>query len=266
MAATASNSLASDLLRISPITQGAAHLLALLFGICYVGSLYVSNKARLKFEANAKTIDDKYPRAKLAHERWRDDPDVMRARVTAVSIASILCCLGVVALVWWRSDLEVELSNLGPVLYLSCSYLGFKWDFPSDFNWSSWSDISALGPHVVVPVLFLGPLYATYLDGTLPGQQFWSLDEHVFDKYFSLMGLRTYILGPITEEIVFRSCVLTAFHMAHMSRKQMVFLTPLTFGVEILFAYLLGMAGFVYVLPKWTEVGLERRGAVWGSV
>jgi hypothetical protein len=36
--------------------------------------------------------------------------------------------------------------------------------------------------------------------------------------------------APITEEIVFRACVLTVYHLADASRMKMIFLSPLVFG------------------------------------
>ena len=47
-------------------------------------------------------------------------------------------------------------------------------------------------PHLVTPVLFLGPLYAMYLGQGLPFQKFWYLEAQKA-KFLSLTGLRTYI-------------------------------------------------------------------------
>ncbi|KAF6749395.1 hypothetical protein DFP72DRAFT_818981, partial [Ephemerocybe angulata] len=82
-------------------------------------------------------------------------------------------------------------------------------------------------PHLITPILFLGPLYATYLQQTLPFQKFWFPKQ----KFLNLIGLRTYTLGPLTEEIDFRACVLAPYHLAGCSPTKMVFLTPLSFGL-----------------------------------
>lgn len=37
--------------------------------------------------------------------------------------------------------------------------------------------------------------------------------------------------GPVTEEIVFRACILAVYHVAGASRSKMIFLSPLWFGV-----------------------------------
>lgn len=45
-------------------------------------------------------------------------------------------------------------------------------------------------------------------------------------------SLNTHSLqGPITEEVVFRACMLAVYHMAGSSRTKMIFLSPLAFGV-----------------------------------
>jgi hypothetical protein len=36
--------------------------------------------------------------------------------------------------------------------------------------------------------------------------------------------------APITEEVVFRACVLTVYHLAQASKLRMIFLSPLLFG------------------------------------
>ena len=49
--------------------------------------------------------------------------------------------------------------------------------------------------------------------------------------------------GPITEEVVFRACFLAVYHMAGVSRKKMIFLSPLAFGVGKLAHLLAGLSG-----------------------
>lgn len=45
------------------------------------------------------------------------------------------------------------------------------------------------------------------------------------------VGVRNYFFGPITEELVFRACVLAVYHLAGSSRNKMIFLSPLLFGL-----------------------------------
>ncbi|PPR04293.1 hypothetical protein CVT24_013408, partial [Panaeolus cyanescens] len=116
-----------------------AHLLSIGLGLTYVGSLYLSKGARLSFRSGKKGTgkgrrvkvrgvgkgrvgggggnggkdgededgeeeeeeqeEELRERQKYDDERWRDDPDVIRARLAAVSGATVVCCLGVGVLV-----------------------------------------------------------------------------------------------------------------------------------------------------------------------
>lgn len=70
-----------------------AHLLALAFAGSYVGSIYVSQNSRLTYASNSPT-----ERAK-ERVRYRDDPDVIRARLKAVTISTLLSCVVVFGIV-----------------------------------------------------------------------------------------------------------------------------------------------------------------------
>ncbi|KAH6907575.1 hypothetical protein BKA70DRAFT_1104644 [Coprinopsis sp. MPI-PUGE-AT-0042] len=212
-------------LTLSPLQPSTAHLLSLGFACCYVGSLYIPNRARLKFETNLPARQEEVQeRAKLAHERWRDDPDVIAARLKMASLASVFCVLG----------RQTAIDQICLVLFSKSCITTSVQDTSIAFLHSLWSTVQAawytLRPHVVLPLLFLGPLLATYLEGTLPFQRRWSW-RYTKWRFCSLTGLRTFILGPITEEIVFRACVLAVSNMAHLSKKSMVLWTPLVFGV-----------------------------------
>ncbi|KAG5642986.1 hypothetical protein DXG03_001802 [Asterophora parasitica] len=91
--------------------------------------------------------------------------------------------------------------------------------------------MDSLYPHLVTPVLFIGPLYAMFLRQELPLQAHWSFHEDVISKFLSWQGIRNYLLGPITEEVVFRACVIAVYHMSGASTKRMIFLGPLSFGL-----------------------------------
>ncbi|RXW15810.1 hypothetical protein EST38_g10045 [Candolleomyces aberdarensis] len=69
-----------------------------------------------------------------------------------------------------------------------------------------------------------------YLGEGLPSQRFWSLEAQ-YAKFSSLIGLRTFVAGPFTEEIVFRACVLAVYHLSNSKVTRMIFLSPLTFGL-----------------------------------
>jgi len=77
------------------LSTSSAHLISL--GLCaiYVGSLYLSKNARLQFSNGSA-------KGKLNEqdERGRDHPDVIRARLVAVSIATIVCLVIVFSGLW----------------------------------------------------------------------------------------------------------------------------------------------------------------------
>ncbi|KAF9220520.1 Abi-domain-containing protein [Gyrodon lividus] len=195
------------------LPTSSAHIFAAFFVTCYVGSIYVSKNARLSFSKTKAYLDYGYARPKELNERWRDDPDVIRARLVVVSMATLLCCALVFGLMTAVSGNE---NDQPTALLLTSTYLGFT--------------LTNILPHLVTPVLFLGPLYGHFLLGTLPFQRNWSFQDNAVSLLFSLTGMRNYIVAPITEEIVFRACVLTVYHLAHASRMRMIFLSPLLFG------------------------------------
>jgi len=91
--------------------------------------------------------------------------------------------------------------------------------------------LSAGLAHLVTPLLFLGPLYGSYLRGELPFQRNWMWETHIENRFFSVHGLRNYWIAPITEEVVFRACVLSIYHLSGASKKYMIYFAPLTFGL-----------------------------------
>lgn len=91
------------------IPTSAAHVLAGLLVTCYVGSIYLSRDARLSFSKTKVYLDYGFARLKLRNERWRDDPDVIRARLVAVSGATLICC----AVVFVLMSAELANANVG---------------------------------------------------------------------------------------------------------------------------------------------------------
>jgi len=203
-----------------PISLSTAHSFTILFAGSYVGSLYISKSARLVFKkVFVRPLHEGEQRAKEYDERWRDDPDVIRARMTAVGLSTVSSCVAVIGLVWkllgWGGK---EL----PFAIETCiARLGFA-------NGSTWPQ--TVLPCLITPVLYSGSLFAEFLSGRLPLQRNWSLHRSLLPMITTWQGWRNYIIGPITEEVVFRACTLTVYHMAGASRKKMIFLTPLLFG------------------------------------
>jgi prenyl protein peptidase len=91
----------TPLLSIQSIPTISAHMLTLSFAVSYVGSLYISKNARLSFASRPPApARNGEARQKVVNERWRDDPDVIKARLASVSLATFVCCVGVLAVVW----------------------------------------------------------------------------------------------------------------------------------------------------------------------
>ncbi|KAF8875282.1 hypothetical protein BD779DRAFT_1563720, partial [Infundibulicybe gibba] len=205
---------------VPPISTFQSHLLALLFATIYVGSLYVSKNARLSFSmGTANSVSQGLPRSKENNERWRDDPDVIRARLAAVTLATIACCTGLLGLLWLLIGDDVN--RLETALGTTATRLGFTLPVLS---------MDSIYPHLITPALFLGPLYARFLNKSLLFQRRWTYREFSA-RFLSWQGLRNYSLAPLTEEIVFRACVLSVYHLSGASRIRMIFLGPLTFGL-----------------------------------
>ncbi|KAJ7908361.1 hypothetical protein B0H13DRAFT_2193328 [Mycena leptocephala] len=191
---------------LHPLSMLSSHLLALLFSSSYVGSLYIAKNARLRFSATPDARRHVQPGS-------RDDPAVIRARLTAATFATLFNC-GVVYMLVARSTLPSFNDSLAETLTL----LGVRW--PG-------SILSCLQ----TPLLFLGPLYGSYLAGTLPFQARFSLDHHFFDMFWTWIGFRNYVWGPLTEEVVFRACVLAVYAMGGAARWKMIAFAPLVFGL-----------------------------------
>ncbi|KAF8323006.1 uncharacterized protein EI90DRAFT_3282145 [Cantharellus anzutake] len=194
---------------LSPTTS---QLLQAFFATSYVSSIYVHPDGRLKFEIT--------PRGKKSPTRTRNDPLVIRTRLTAVVLATIVSCVVVITTVF--ATLPSVEKTLPNALTQAWSLLGLKPSFTTP---------RIILPYLLVPVLYSGPLFTSFLASALPFQRKFSFELDVVNTYSSLQGLRNYIIAPITEEIVFRACILSVSRMAGASWQRMIFVTPLWFGV-----------------------------------
>ncbi|KAJ7662987.1 hypothetical protein B0H17DRAFT_1093154 [Mycena rosella] len=179
-----------------PLTPFTSHLLALLFSSSYVGSIYVARSARTRLtSSNAGS---------------RDDPPVIRARLIAATLTSAFNCV-VLYVVVARSDYPLPWNA-------TLAMLGVSW--PATI-------LSCLQ----TPVLFLGPLYASFVASTLPGQAHYSVKRDFSNVFCTWIGFRNYLWGPLTEEIVFRACVLAVYALCSARRGMMIAFAPLMFGL-----------------------------------
>lgn len=112
---------------------------------------------------------------------------------------------------------------------------------------TSLSASEIIWPSLTAPVLFFGPLYVCLLQGSLPFQRYWSIRQNVLSVVCTWEGWRNYIIvrpspphstisihllvqAPITEELVFRACIIAVYYMSGASLARIIFLSPLTFG------------------------------------
>ncbi|PKS11867.1 hypothetical protein jhhlp_001161 [Lomentospora prolificans] len=170
----------------------ASTSLLLLYTLVYVLPLYALKSARLS--------------AALS----RDSPDVIQARIKAVTISTALCSTFTLILLSKQFDggLTEALQAMGiwPI-GLSESFRCL----------------------VLVALLFAGPLYETLLiDG---------LWEDLI-RLAPLKGLwyewtmwRNIVAGPVTEEVIFRSAAVPLLVMSGMSLGKIIFVTPIIFGL-----------------------------------
>ena len=95
------------------LTTTTAHLISLAFGTIYVGSIYLSPTGRPSY-VTQRTVGTGKDQKVIKQRFWRDrdDPDVIRARLAAVSAAMLACCLTVFGVIWWHVGLKVCVSFL----------------------------------------------------------------------------------------------------------------------------------------------------------
>ncbi|KAF9088846.1 hypothetical protein BGX29_012358 [Mortierella sp. GBA35] len=97
------------------------------------------------------------------------------------------------------------------------------------------NNIFKLVNHVVLPLLlvgflFMGPVLMMFLSNELPFQQAFdwaSQRQHIQ----GLMGMRNFVVGPISEEFIFRACMVAIVSNSGAGSYLMIFVLPLVFGI-----------------------------------
>ncbi|KAF2793519.1 CaaX prenyl protein-like proteinase Rce1 [Melanomma pulvis-pyrius CBS 109.77] len=174
------------------VSPSTAALLSVLFTFIYVVPFYLS------------------PTTRPSPQLTRDAPSCIRARVRAVTFSSTLSlALAVYVLHQYGSVPPREILTL----------LGF-WPI---------SLLDTARTMLLVAILFAGPLFEYGLaEG---GWQGWVRGRGVYEVLSSWMGYRNYIVGPVSEELIWRALIIPLHMLAHFSGKQIIFLTPLYFGI-----------------------------------
>ncbi|KAF9959692.1 hypothetical protein BGZ72_009048, partial [Mortierella alpina] len=96
-------------------------------------------------------------------------------------------------------------------------------------------NIFKLFNHVVIPlflvsILFMGPVLMMFLSNELPFQQAFdwaSQRQHLR----GLIGIRNFVVGPVSEEFIFRACMVAIMAHSGASSYAMIFGLPWVFGI-----------------------------------
>ncbi|KAL7312409.1 CAAX prenyl protease [Mucor circinelloides] len=173
------------------ITAGLANLVCIGFTLIYVAGFYIFKKP-----GN------------------RNDPPVILARMKAVAVASIVSA----GLVWYMLQASGAKESASLALGLGQ---------PTTLMHA----INRLRPLLHTCMLFLGPLSVMFFDQELPFQRYFDFERDVTMNLMSLLGQRNYIVAPLTEEFVFRSCMIAVLYQASYSKNYLIFVSPLYFGI-----------------------------------
>ncbi|KAG8987590.1 hypothetical protein FRB93_004462 [Tulasnella sp. JGI-2019a] len=201
-----------------PLAPNAVNALCAFFTLSYVASIYLSRAGRLAFHAPPVHVRDGEERVRVANERWRNDPQVIRARLIAVTLSTLASGLVLGVMLHRVGKCDEPITSVGHTFKI----LGLGWNLPTLHSWK---------PYLLAPILFIGPLYVEVLELLGPFRVAWSWEQDIIEKFFSWQGIRNYIVAPITEELVFRSCVVSVMVLGGSSITRMVFISPMWFGI-----------------------------------
>ncbi|KAJ2859641.1 CAAX prenyl protease, partial [Coemansia asiatica] len=171
----------------------AAVAISVVFGVLYVASIYLVSAI---FSLPDASVHD------------RNHPHVVKQRTWGAAIATII---------------SLVLSSL----------LLRQWGQPQNIAASLGLAPSRIMPSVVVATvltatIYLGPLVLDYLDG---GVEWASLRRVPETLWSQPLAMRNFVVGPVTEELVFRSSVVALWTASGISTNRTIFLSPLIFGL-----------------------------------
>ncbi|MCJ1356591.1 MAG: hypothetical protein MMC33_006586 [Icmadophila ericetorum] len=135
---------------------------------------------------------------------------VIRGRIRSVTLTCIICSIITVRLIQ---------------LYTRATVL-------ESFHQLAWYPISVVDtvkPIFLTIILFAGPLFERgIVEG---GWRDWIVGKGVVEELSSWMGWRTYIAGPLSEEILFRSLLVSIALLSPLLPAPILLYTPLYFGI-----------------------------------
>ncbi|KAK9376112.1 uncharacterized protein V1513DRAFT_396917 [Lipomyces chichibuensis] len=159
--------------------------------LLYVGVLYI------------------HPRSRPSATVSRNDDDVIKTRVTAIMLSSVLSG----ALTAWILSNDCSISREHALKSLRI------WPIPPVMELFR----SGL---LITGILFIGPLVEKVVFSR--GWKYLRADIEI--ALTGWIGCRNYIIGPLTEEFVFRVCIVSIELASGMSPLKAIFLSPLYFG------------------------------------
>ncbi|KAI9272090.1 hypothetical protein EDC94DRAFT_249321 [Helicostylum pulchrum] len=138
---------------------------------------------------------------------FRNDPKVIKSRMKAVMVASFVS-----SLIIWSLIRDVAITTA-----LGLERPGLVVDM--------------IKPLLLTMSLFLGPLSVMFFEQELPFQKHFSVERDLYSIFTTLLGQRNYLVGPLTEEFVFRACMIAVLYQANYSTTFLIFVSPLYFGL-----------------------------------
>ena len=175
------------------------------FGMCaaYVGCLYVCASHQTK---NGRRGPD------------RDDPSVIKERFARVGVACLIGPAIAFAAVAIPSSSTCSLT-VSPLQWFGLVAADVRTLLLATFL-----------PLVLTMVLFIGPLFMAYLDRD-PSQGVLSMISESLSELSDLKTVRNLVVGPISEEWVFRACMCPLLHAAGLGDGSAVFVSGGIFGL-----------------------------------
>jgi prenyl protein peptidase len=166
-------------------------LLLMVYAVLYVLPLYASPATR--------------PSPSLS----RDSPQVIRGRIMAASCSTILCSLATYLIILYQAE-----DGGKPLQAMGYWPLGV---------------IDAIKAVLLTMILFAGPLYETLI---IYGcwEDLIAL-RPLTDLWNDLITWRNLVVGPLTEEMLFRSASVPLLLASGMSVSKIVLIAPLLFGI-----------------------------------
>ncbi|KAF9429204.1 hypothetical protein BGZ76_001670 [Entomortierella beljakovae] len=140
----------------------------------------------------------------------------------------MLTCFVVPIYMWWMfrfTKVFTEDQSFWQRLGYFLSLMGIS--FPEN--------ILLLANHIVIPVvliaiLYMGPILMMFLSNELPFQQTFDWTTHLL-YLKGLIGMRNLVVGPVSEEFIFRGCMVAVVAFSGASTSKLIFALPLVFGI-----------------------------------